>query len=230
MSKTTKIVVLVNVIASVLLAVIIGSTLYAWYVRTSHTETVDVSTNGIVLTYEIDEDDNTVNTMTYSIDNLAFFDIDTEDGYGEAKYFTTMAHVIQIDITNKSKKNVDISLSFVDEIVEDTPYATCIVSKVNTLDSTSCDLDTSVSDYISDNSLVTTQSYTNIAKDSSVTFYVYIYGVQPDDTADNTFLYDDQANNVGETYTFKLRINATVTAGQNAEITEEEISSSTTNA
>ena len=233
MSKTTKIVVLINVIASLVLVIIISSTLYAWYVRTSHTESVDVSTNGIVLSYEIDDDDTTVNTTTYSIDNLAFFDFDSEY---EGKYFTTMCHVIQIEVTNKSKKNVDITLSYVEPNSYDDPFCTCIVSKSGTLNSST---ETgSIKDYIETNTLAdltydedgfiesynTSSTFENIARDYSETFYVYIFGIQQDDNATNDFLYSDNAYTTGETYTFKLKLEATVTPGQAAEITEEQIS------
>lgn len=219
MSKTTKMVVLVNLIASILLAVLIGSAIYAWYVRTNHSESIDITTDGIVLTYEIDEDGQ-LNVNKYEISNLVFFD---EDSSYEGKYFTTMAHMIQIDITNKSKKKVDITLSF----LEDTtlgltdPYATCIISDADNLDSSS---ETgSVADYITTNSLEREMTELNVAKDSVATFYVYIYGVQPDDSATNDFLYDTDKNSnvVGATYTLTLQIEAVISAGQNSTIVED---------
>lgn len=221
MSKTTKIVILVNVIASILLAIIISSTLYAWYVRTSHTESVDVTTNGIVLSYQIDEGDT--NVETYSISDLVFFDIDSDY---EGKYFTTMSHMIQIDITNKSKKNVDITLSYIDISSLTDPYVACVIADDDELDSLSST--GSVLEYISDNDLETTFTYLNVAKNQTKSFYVYIYGVQPDDDATNDFLYDATATTIkGETYEFELQIESVISEGQEADITQTEKQSST---
>lgn len=218
MSRTTKIVLLLNVIASVILVIIVASALYGWYVGTNYTESVDVSTNGIVLTYDIDEK-NDLNVETYSISNLVFFDTDSEN---EGKYFTDMAHVIKIEIFNKSKKNVDITLSYVVDEDRDAndPYATCIIVKSNDLDSSN--EDGSVEDYISTNHLASTNTELDVAKDDKATFYVYIYGIQPDDSASNDFLYEDISANTGKEYIFQLRIEATITEGQEAEIVEAD--------
>ena len=219
MSKTTKMVVLINLIASILLAVLIGSAIYAWYVRTNHSESIDITTDGIVLTYEIDEDGQ-LNVNKYEISNLVFFD---EDSSYEGKYFNPMAHMIQIDIQNKSKKKVDITLSFLEDTTlgSTDPYATCIISDADDLDSSS---ETgSVADYISTNSLEREMTELNVAKDSVATFYVYIYGVQPDDAATNDFLSDtdDNDNVLGATYTLTLQIEAVISAGQNSTIVED---------
>ena len=224
MTKTTKIVVLINVIASILLAITIGTAIHAWYVRTSHTESVDVTTNGIVLTYDIDEKNN-LNVTEYSISNLVFFDVDSDD---EGKYFSTMAHTIQIDITNKSKKNVDMTLSWVDITSDSNPYVKCIITDDDALDSTSCT--GSVDDYISDEDLSTSYQYLNVTKNTKKTFFVYIYGVQPDDSASNSFLYTQDTSSskeIGKTYTFELRIDATISEGQSPDITQVSDESST---
>ena len=222
MSKTTKIVVLVNVIASFLLAIIIGSTLYAWYVKTSHTESVDVTTNGIVLSYQIDDSEE-INVQTYNISNLAFFDIDSEY---EGKYFSTMAHMIEVKITNKSKKKVDITLSYVDISSDENPYVACIITNNTTVLNSSA-FDGSVEDYISTNNLEDNYKYLNVEKNTTKTYYVYIYGVQPDDDASNDFLYSNQAQNIGQTYQFELQIEAVISEGQEADITETTKEAST---
>lgn len=203
--------IFINLIASLVLLVIIGSTVLAWYVNRNQTESVDVTTDGIVVTYTINEDNTTLNTDRYSVSNLVFFDIDSEY---EGKYFTTCAVMLQLDVKNISKKNVDITVEFVPDTTLGLtdPYATCIICDDDDLDSSS--YVGSVTGYITTNSLERTLTVENIATNGVATFYVYFYGVQPDDDATNAFL--------SETYDFTLLLNATLTPGQDASIDIEE--------
>lgn len=203
--------IFINLIASLVLLVIIGSTVLAWYVNRNQTESVDVTTDGIVVTYVINEDNTTLNTDRYSVSNLVFFDIDSEY---EGKYFTTCAVMLQLDVKNISKKNVDITVEFVPDTTLGLtdPYATCIICDDDDLDSSS--YVGSVTGYITTNSLERTLTVENIATNGVATFYVYFYGVQPNDDATNAFL--------SETYDFTLLLNATLTPGQDASIDIEE--------
>ena len=47
----TKRITIINVVASLFLAIIIGGVIFAWYIGRNVTESVDVTTNGIVLNY-----------------------------------------------------------------------------------------------------------------------------------------------------------------------------------
>ena len=65
----------------------------------------------------------------------------------------------------------------------------------------------------------------NVATNESIVFYVYVYGIQQDDSASNDFLYTNSSHVKGKTYTFDLQIEAVVSPGQAADITEEGSSS-----
>lgn len=216
MNKKTKIFIFANVIASILLLIAISTVLYSWYVSINQTNNVDVTTNGVIVTYEIDTDSSTTDTNSYTISDLVFFD---EDSDFEGKFFTRMAHLVRFDITNKSKKSVDIVLAnntdYSSNIENETPYATCVIAAENTYDSSLTTYETSsVEDYIATVELTKTSTIENVAVNETATFYVYVYGVQPNDKATNDFL--------DQTYTFDLTITATISAGQNAIFTTVE--------
>ena len=222
MSKKTKIFIFANVIASILLLIAISTVMYSWYVNINQTNNVDVTTNGVIVTYEIDTDSKTTDTNSYTISDLVFFD---EDSDFEGKFFTKMAHLVRFDITNKSKKSVDITLAnntnYSSNIANKTPYATCVIAKTNAYDSTLTTYTTSsVEGYIDDVELSKSSTITNVAVDDFATFYVYVYGVQPNDEATNDFL--------SETYSFDLTITATISSGQGAIFTTVSNDNTTT--
>ncbi|MGM9972181.1 MAG: hypothetical protein ACI35W_07210 [Anaeroplasmataceae bacterium] len=189
--------VIFYLISAFLIAGLIGGITYAWFINAKKTESVDVSTNGIVLSYTINDEDD-VNTLEYTLDNISFFDVDSEH---EGKYFTTMAVVIQLNLENHSKKDVDITVSTGNNSAN-SPYVEAVVTNEEIDSST---YNKSVLDYLSDNSLTNSYTIKNVVSqetavvDASVV-YLYVYGVQPDDDATNDFL--------SETYNLTINIKA----------------------
>lgn len=175
------------------LALVSTAVLYAWFTNRTQTDPINANTSGIVISYTIDDATN-INPRSYSITNLSFFDCDDTS---ELKYFLNMACVIELKIENRTDKAITVDITqVVDTTLADTdPYAKCLFSdSLITLGT-----ETKISD------LATTyESLTGIALTAKGTTgyqtsaYVYIYGVQPDSTANNTFLAD--------TYNFSISL------------------------
>jgi len=102
----TRVFIIANLLLSIVLILVISGFIFGWYVRTDKEEPVDVVTNGIVLSYTFDDSEE-VNPETYEVNNITFFDIDNE---GEGRYFTTMAVLLTLNVENRSKTNVDITV------------------------------------------------------------------------------------------------------------------------
>ena len=101
--KKKLIIILVSIIISI---TVIGGSIYAWYVNKHKVGKINAKTDGIVLTYQLN--DGYYNVKEYDITNLAFFDIDNAT---EGKYFKNMAYEIQIKLKNTSVSAVDITIS-----------------------------------------------------------------------------------------------------------------------
>lgn len=167
----------------VFLLVISASSIYAWYINQERTEVLNPSTNGVVFSYTIDDEE--IVTDTFDIKDVAFFDIDSEY---EGKYLTDMAVIVTFKVTNKSSRAININFSYLlpDEL--NNPYIACIFSITNELDSTNAE--GSIEDYLSNNNLSASAQIEDVAKDETITAYAYIYGIQPNDAANNDFLSD----------------------------------------
>ena len=69
--------VLINIIASVLSLIVVGTIItFAWYINTKKTSPVEISTNGISISYAINSD-TVVNQETFDVENISFFDIES---------------------------------------------------------------------------------------------------------------------------------------------------------
>ena len=198
-----KVFIISNLILTLALVVILSGFIFGWYVNSDKSQNVDVITDGIILSYTFD-DRTTVNETTYEVDNLVFFDLDNEK---EGKYFTSMAVLMQINIENKGSSDVNITVSQGMSASED-PYVATAVS-TSTLDSS--DATGSVEDFLGEG-LKTSATVSNVSAFNEATnvggmatFYVYIYGIQPNDDATNEFLgnYTSKAK-----YTFSIVISA----------------------
>lgn len=99
--------VLINIIAAVLSLIVVGTIItFAWYINTKKTSPVEISTNGISISYAINSD-TAVNQETFDVENISFFDIESES---EAYYLPSMAVCLKLTITNYSTTAVDITL------------------------------------------------------------------------------------------------------------------------
>jgi hypothetical protein len=72
-----------------LIALVAIPMIYGWYVKVIRTGKIDGSTKNVSINYNFNDGRRkSTNSLTYTIDNLAFFDIDSED---ETSYFNSMA-------------------------------------------------------------------------------------------------------------------------------------------
>lgn len=184
-----------------LLALSIGIT-YAWYVSQNRVDVLDPSTNGIIYSYKIDGED--VINDHFDVQNVAFFDVDSTI---EGKYLTGMAVKVGFEISNVN--STAVKLIFEQELeagYESAPHIACIFSTDDELDSASDDIeyDGTVVDYAAtiDSSIYENYEVSTVAAGEKITVYAYIFGVQPDDAANNEFLSNDN------TYAFNIKISA----------------------
>lgn len=200
--------VILSITAIVIL--VISTIVYAWYTNTDRVnQEIDGSTDDIVLDYNINNEETT--TTPYTISNLTFFDIDNEN---ELKYLSSMAVCLKLNITNYSKSAVDVTVSFKSdkqekkdgETVISNAYVEGIVSTKEEKFPVTTDK-TAISDYI-----VPSDKISNLEKNDSTIIYIYLFGVQTNDSATNEdFLYkiDENGNKTYTKYDFTITIEAT---------------------
>ncbi len=183
---------------------------YGWFLKRSATEPIDANTKGIVFSYEVTDGYNTKkDVLAYSVKNVAFFDKDSEN---EGKYFKDMALEIEFKITNVCEYDLEISLEFIP--TEETTTAHLEGLLTNQKITSTADLKT-VEEVLTKNKVGDSASQITIkealqAKDDTntsttatggtVSVYLYLFGVQPDDTATNDFLT--------KTYGFSVELSA----------------------
>lgn len=227
----------ISLIAAPLTALIVLIVVsYAWYVNVMKTGSIDASTKNVAISYEITNGNSTSeNVLSYTIDNLAFFDVDSED---ETKYFNTMALAIELKLTNKSSSDMTYTVKFsaskiVDEGVS-VSYVACYFKNI-TSEETIEELKTNTTiagntiTYTEDDEsfVVECKSAAGALKEKNegdtdeVTLTLYLIGVQEIDSATNTdFLYKE----VGATKTFTEHSFTLQIKGEPlANSTEEEI-------
>lgn len=195
MMKRQKLFTIILIIFSLLF---LASTTYGWIIYENKTKPININTNGLKFVYNID-DELKVDDITFSINDLTFFDIDE---VGETKYFVDMARMIKLEIVNTG----DVDLSYTVEIVNGlytnlTPGVLAIFSDT-LLTEASFNNNLSIIDQIENFEQTNSGEIIKYQDDtaSSSTVYVYIIGVQLDKAATNDFL--------DETYNFSLRISA----------------------
>lgn len=201
--------VILSITAIVIL--VISTIVYAWYTNTDRVnQEIDGSTDDIVLDYNINDAETT--TTSYKISNLTFFDIDNEN---ELKYLSSMAVCLKLNITNYSKNDVDVTVSFdsieqekkdENEKVISNAYVEGIVSTKEEEFSVTTDK-TTINNYIERSGKIS-----NLEKNKSTIIYIYLFGVQTVDSATNEdFLYkiDENGDKSYTKYDFTITINAT---------------------
>lgn len=199
--------VILSITAIVIL--VISTIVYAWYTNTDRVnQEIDGSTDDIVLDYNINDEKTT--TTSYTINNLTFFDIDNEN---ELKYLSSMAVCLKLNITNYSKSDVDVTVSF-DSIEQEKKDGDTVISNAYVEGIVSTKEEeflvttdkTTINDYI-----VSSGKISNLEKSKSTTIYIYLFGVQTIDSATNEdFLYKiENGNKTYTQYDFTITINAT---------------------
>lgn len=211
----------------ILIALVAIPMIYGWYVKVIRTGKIDGSTKNVSINYVLDNGRSTsTNALTYTIDNLAFFDIDNED---ETSYFNSMAVDLEITLTNTSTSDMTYSITFSttkrdvldgeDNIIS-TSYVACYYKNSPTTTIAALKTDGTVSGNTvsyTENSTTYTAVSTSAdyalkadnASDTDVaTIHLYLIGVQEVDSATNTdFLYSELGGNRTLTpYTFTITI------------------------
>ncbi len=178
---------------SAILIVSVGSML-AWFTSGTKTTEINGETTGISFTYKVGNVDGT-NSFDYSIENLTFFDVDSE---AEARYFNDQVTIVNITLRNMSVVQVNYNVAQeglnIPESIEglssvETAYVKCLfsTSPISNPTNTIAEL------YDANESANGT-----LAAGASVSIYVYIFGVQINDAAVNDFL--------DEVYDFKISL------------------------
>lgn len=188
---------IITVIASVFsLAIIALSVTFGWFLNVNKTDAIDTTTKGIVFSYVItDGKTEKKDVSVYDVKNVAFFDIDSEY---EGVYFKDMACCITLVYENVCDDDIEITLNFEPSNTEEnSPYLDAVFS-IEDLEMK--ESYKSVQNLLDDNAhgeIVVDE----IAKSEKKTVYMYVFGVQPNDDANNDFFTSD-------IYGFKLTAKA----------------------
>lgn len=221
---------IVIILIPVLTLLIAIPLIYGWYVNIIRTGKIDGSTKNVSISYELKNgEDSTSNTFFYTIDNLVFFDVDSQD---ETSYFNLMAFDLEIKLTNVTNSDMTYKIIFdcsktevtENETVVSRSYVACYYKQI-TSEQTIAALKTN--GIVSGHTITytdTTSSYTATCQGASeslkasndgntdeASLHLYLIGVQEIDTAINTdFLYTELAGvRTLTNYTFTITIEGT---------------------
>ncbi len=179
---------------------------YGWFINQSNTEPIDANTKGIVFSYKVSDGiDEKTDVLAYSVKNVSFFDKDSED---EGKYFLDMALEIEFKITNVCDYDLAVSLEFTADEATTGPHLEGLLTSEKITSTTNY---TTVENVLEDkkvgddanritlpNKIGAKGNTDNVSVTG--TAYLYLFGVQPDDAANNEFL--------DETYGFSVLLSA----------------------
>jgi len=211
MKKSNIIVIVLAILAPILTLVVGISIIRAWYTNTIQTGELDATSKNVAIKYQLNS--GTENVTTYTINNLAFFDADSEN---EGEFLELLALKIDLKLTNNSDNDVKYTIKFEstktiltktddeeNEITTSIAYAACAFDSVTkdttnhkTVNSYLVDSDetntSATIDYTLDNATKYTAekiSKVNLgAKDDSstddeATVSLYVFGIQEIDSA-----------------------------------------------
>ncbi len=193
--------IITSLIFVLVTAVTLITTTLAWYTKIDKIESeIDASSGHIVINHTYDNFTKT--EETYSISNVAFFDIHNEESeFSELDYLDIMACKVSINIENKSSTDTTVKVSFAS-----TKLIISAEDKSNTTLSSSyidCILlenelgkNDSLKNHLSDDKALTFDLTLNETK----TIYLYLYGVEELDDTDEDFL--------SKTHSFSLSFEA----------------------
>lgn len=191
MKKSLILTICLSVVAIVVIS--LGIT-FGWFLNITSTNSIDTSTKGIVFSYVIsdgtlDKEDAAV----YDVKNVTFFDVDAE---GEGMYFSSMACMLTLTYENVCETNISVELSYTPSNETTSAHVGGLIT-TNPIDETKTY--STVNDVLDINKAGDTPvayMIPLVKPNEKVTIYLYLFGVQPDDTASNSF-FDG-------TYGFKL--------------------------
>ena len=214
----------------ILIAIAAIPIIYGWYVRTIRTGKIDGSTKNVSISYRFDNGRSPVtNALTYTIDNLVFFDIENPD---ETAFFNSMAINLELKLTNTSNSDMTYTVTFNttkrivngdNEEAVSISYVACYFSNIPNnyaADTKISSLETNTTNYAYTNNstsysaVYSSDEYALKAStlentNDEATLNLYLIGVQEKSTAKNTdFLYtinDDGEKSLKE-YHFSITI------------------------
>ncbi len=82
---------------------------YGWYVRKQQIATIDANAKSLAVDYTFDGNEATKDVLTYQVENLVFFDNDSEFEYG---YLDDMKITLSLKLHNKSENPVTYTITF----------------------------------------------------------------------------------------------------------------------
>jgi hypothetical protein len=223
--------------------------IYGWYVSTIRTGKIDGSTKNVSISYTLDNGRTSkTNVLTYTIDNLVFFDIENTD---ETAFFNSMAVNLELKLTNTSNSDMTYTVTFNttkrivngdNEEAVSISYVACYFSNIpnnyaaNTKISS---LETNTTSYAYTNNstsysaVYSSDEYALKAStpentNDEATLNLYLIGVQEISTAKNTdFLYTE-SNGVKRLIEYQFSITITGVPKSDSQATEITTTEETT--
>ncbi|MBQ3254040.1 MAG: hypothetical protein IJA65_05725 [Acholeplasmatales bacterium] len=193
------------------------SVTYGWYTNVTKIGKIDAETKDITFSYKLDGGES--NEFTYSVTNLAFFDVDDSS---ELKYFDNMHTVIKIELENfssdvvsyyvefkseKIKTTNDTSIAYVMGVITTSETISITDDGTNTVSTYYPGYDKTKDDFTNKYSSVNNlEINTGSNSEAKATLYLHLIGVQEIDTATNEFLFDNEGKPKG--YNFTLTIHS----------------------
>lgn len=155
---------------------------YAWIINRVNSPSIDGNTTGVKYVYELKD----YQKEDYTIKNIAFFDINRES---EKSYFIDMATCVEIVIENTGDINAMLTIKQIKPIISNSCYIQCVFTnqKISSIDS--------FKSFIQENEQIENEE---LLINESKTIYMYVFGVQLDETSNNEFL--------NQTYNFSIEI------------------------
>lgn len=169
---STKRKMIISVILLIVSIISLFTITYAWIISRVETPSIDGTTTGVKFTYELKDLDK----QNYNIKNIAFFDINREE---EKQYFSDLATCVELVICNTGSINMTYSIKQIEDSKEEA-YIQCIFS-TSKIESITDDFST----FIDNNKTLSNQ---DIEVNSEATIYLYVFGVQPNENSNNSFL------------------------------------------
>ncbi len=97
-------------LVTTIIILLLTTIIMGWYTFSDKVDkSIDASTEKVVIAKSLNLGESETNS--YTINNLAFFDLDSDKTF-ESNYLDQMAFLIQIDVTNKSTREVTVKCDF----------------------------------------------------------------------------------------------------------------------
>lgn len=95
-----------------LITVVVISIVFGWYTNRQQVANIDATTKNVAVEYTFDNDIEK-NVLNYTVNNLAFFDIDSTDTNKiELRYLPVMAVKLSITLKNNSSNDINYTITF----------------------------------------------------------------------------------------------------------------------